>query len=370
MNTEHDALSGQPDYSLGAEAVGIQRLPENSKLNESVVFTDVVQCETFDISPVLASLEDVTEEQTDSIPKSHIYSVTRYEDHFDTNSENSEQNEPEVNMDVAESESFDISPARWSLEDVTEEQTDSAGKSHICSITRYEDRFDTGSENSKRNEPEVVMNVVESERFDISPALGSPGDVRADQTDSIRKSHKYSVTRYEDHFSLPIRSSTIRFRSSNIAHRVYENKHSQFVLEQTPDRITVKKMEDSTTSLKFLRSIYTLMCLFFLGFLLVFAVQVLLFTLQDLAIDIGATSKSAGDIPHAIGIILSLPVFVLGLASALVICGYYVADTWGGSYLIKNFVFEKYNAVFTAWLTFIVFLGKTHNTIFDAKNKQ
>jgi hypothetical protein len=217
---------------------------------------------------------------------------------------------------------------------------------------------DFGSEDSERNEPEVDMGVVESESFGISPTRGS----LEVQTDSIRKSHKFSVTRYEDHFSLPVRSSTIRFRSSNIAHRVYENKHSQFVLEQTPDKITVKKMGDSTTSLKFLRSIYTLMCLFFLGFLVVFAVQILLFTIQDLAIDIGATSKSAGDIPHAIGIILSFPVFVHGLASALVICGYYVADTWGGFYLVKNFVFGKYSAVFTAWLTFIVFLGKTHNS--------
>jgi hypothetical protein len=59
---------------------------------------------------------------------------------------------------------------------------------------------------------------------------------------------------------------------------------------------------------------------------------------------------------------------VYGLASALVICGYYVADTWGGSYLVKNFVFEKYSAVFTAWLTFTVFLGKTHNT--DLRHQQ
>jgi hypothetical protein len=52
-------------------------------------------------------------------------------------------------------------------------------------------------------------------------------------------------------------------------------------------------------------------------------------------------------------------VFVHGLASALVICGYYVADAWGGFYLVKNFVFEKYSVVTTAWLTFSVFLGKS-----------
>ena len=125
---------------------------------------DIMECERFDISPMLGLLEDVTEEQTDSTGKSHIYNITKYKAHFDTDSENLEQNEPEVNMDVMESNSFDISPAHWSQEDVTEEQTDSTGKSHIYSITRYEDCLDTSSENSKWNEPEVVMNIIESEQ--------------------------------------------------------------------------------------------------------------------------------------------------------------------------------------------------------------
>jgi hypothetical protein len=212
-------------------------------------------------------------------------------------------------------------------------------------------------ENSEAKDPHLDT-CEESMSFEIAPAE----ELQERKNKSIPgwvKSHKFSVTRYEDHFSLPVQSSTIRFRSSDIAHRVYENKHSQFVLEQTSEKIVVKKMGDSTTSLKFLRAIYTLMCLFFLGFLVVFAVQILLFTIQDLAINMGATSKSSGDISQAVGVFLSLPVFVHGLASALVICGYYVADAWGGFYLVKNFVFEKYSVVTTAWLTFSVFLGKS-----------
>ena len=93
---------------------------ENSEQNEPKVVMDIMECERFDISPMLGSLEDVTEEQTDSIPKSHIYSITRYKDHFDIDSENLEQNEPEANMDITESKSFDISPTHWLLEDVTD----------------------------------------------------------------------------------------------------------------------------------------------------------------------------------------------------------------------------------------------------------
>jgi hypothetical protein len=212
-------------------------------------------------------------------------------------------------------------------------------------------------ENSEAKEPHVDMGL-ENKTFEIAPAQ-SLQERKNGSIPDLKRSHRFIVSRYEDHFSLPVRSSTIRFHSSNIAHRVYENKHSQFVLEQTSEKIIVKKMGDSTTSLKFLRAIYTLICLFFLGFLVVFAVEILLFTIQALAIDIGATSKSPGDIPKAVGVILSLPVLVHGLASALVICGYYVADTWGGFYLVKTFVFVKYSNVTTAWLTFGVFLGKS-----------
>jgi hypothetical protein len=77
---------------------------------------------------------------------------------------------------------------------------------------------------------------------------------------------------------------------------------------------------------------------------------------MDLTIDVGATSAPGKPI-KAVGVILSIPVYVFGLASALVLAGAYIADTWGGSYLIRTFVFARYSEVFTAWATFVIYLG-------------
>lgn len=136
-----------------------------------------------------------------------------------------------------------------------------------------------------------------------------------------------SATRYRDHFTLPNPSSTVRFRSSAIATHVYESKSSQFIIEDDKGTITVKRMNTATAGLQFLRLVYTIVVLFWTGFLVVFCVQVLLFLISDLTIEIGATSTQAADFGQAIGSILSLPVYIHGLASALVIAGHYVSLT-------------------------------------------
>lgn len=93
------------------------------------------------------------------------------------------------------------------------------------------------------------------------------------------------------------------------------------------------------------------------GFLLVFCVQVLLFLVLDLAIECGATSKSEVNVGAAAGVILSIPIFIFGFASALVIAGHYLLDTWKGHPLIKNFVFSSFHPILTEWIAFAVYLG-------------
>jgi hypothetical protein len=146
-------------------------------------------------------------------------------------------------------------------------------------------------------------------------------------------------TEFEDHFTLPAESSNIRFRSTSNMAKVYTSSGAQFILEEDFDRddyekhrIVAKRIQDTTGGLRFLRAIYSLFCVFFLGFLVIFCLQLLLFLISDLTIEVGLTSK--GDIHpfEAVGCILALPLYVVGLASSLVIAGAFVVDTWKGTY--------------------------------------
>ena len=167
---------------------------------------------------------------------------------------------------------------------------------------------------------------------------------------------------FHDHFSLDIASSNIRFRASKNLVKVYATPSSQFILEEAIDadgkqKVVAKRMGDTTAALQGLRMIYTLVALFFTGFLVVFSLQLLLFLTLGLTIEVGITSKSDVKIGRSIGTILALPVYVRGLSSALVIAGYYVQDTWNGHTLVKRFVFGRFNGVLTEWAAFFIFLG-------------
>jgi hypothetical protein len=110
------------------------------------------------------------------------------------------------------------------------------------------------------------------------------------------ESEMYIQKYFSDHFTLPTPSSTIRFRSANSAVRVFENKTSQFVLEETynPEdrqrKIQVKRLQASTRGLHFLRGIYTIVCILWTGILFVACLQVLLILVLDLAVQTGETN--------------------------------------------------------------------------------
>ena len=171
------------------------------------------------------------------------------------------------------------------------------------------------------------------------------------------------ISRYKDHFSLPVSSSTIKFRDSRGAARVIMGSNSQLVLEEIYDRdtnnhaITLKKMNDSSGGLHALRAIYTIETVFFVGFLLALSLQVILFVFLDGAIYLGQTDMQEADYGMAIGIILSVPVFIKAFASALTIAGHLVVDTWKGNSLVKSFIFPGLNIAAVEWMLFLLHLG-------------
>lgn len=174
---------------------------------------------------------------------------------------------------------------------------------------------------------------------------------------SFRKKKATKGIPYCDHYSLQYPSSTIRFRTSKAAHRVYEGNRTQFVLEETDDQVVVKRVRDTTAGVYVLRAIYTGVAILWSGFLFIFCTQLLIFLVMDLASYLGATTGSGVAIGQAIGSILSFPLFVHGLASALIIDGHFVADTWCGGYLMKTLVFGGMASVLSAWLTFGFYFG-------------
>lgn len=121
--------------------------------------------------------------------------------------------------------------------------------------------------------------------------------------------------------------------------------------------MTLKKIGDSSARLKFLRAAYTIVTVFWSGFLAVFCLMMILFLVLDLTVQIGATSIQEADIENFIGVLLSIPVMVLGMAEALVIATHFVADTWGGHTLIRNFMLGKFHVVVADWFSFVLYLG-------------
>jgi hypothetical protein len=171
------------------------------------------------------------------------------------------------------------------------------------------------------------------------------------------------IAGFIDHFSLPIPSSRIRFRANKSAARVIEQQDSQFVLEENYDEetdvteISIKSIKDTSEGVRFLRSMYAIVTLFWTGFLFILSLQILLFLVLDLAITLGITSRNNPDIKASIGVIFSFPAFVYGLASAMVIAGAFVVDTWKGHFLIRTFTFRGINSVVVEWIFFAAFLG-------------
>ena len=115
------------------------------------------------------------------------------------------------------------------------------------------------------------------------------------------------ISKFHDHFTLLIPSSTIRYRDGRAAARVLEADDAQFVLEETYDKkkdqysVSIRRIHDTSEGVRVLRTSYLIVTAFWTGFLFVFCLQILLFLFLDLAIQSGATSKQPPNWGKAIG---------------------------------------------------------------------
>ena len=161
---------------------------------------------------------------------------------------------------------------------------------------------------------------------------------------------------FHDHYTLQIPSSAVRFRGSSI--QVAELRSSQLQLARSaayPDTVLLKNVpNDKTTGLNLLRLAYTLVCFFYAGFLFLFCFQLLLYLFMDLVVDSGLTDAE-GSASKFIGTLLSIPIFLYGLASAMACAGAFVVDVWNGHVLLKQL--GGWNVMYTEWLAFTLLLG-------------
>ena len=169
------------------------------------------------------------------------------------------------------------------------------------------------------------------------------------------------IANINDHFTLPSKSSTVRFRSSVLRIFPDTNSNTQFVLEShtAPDgkeETHMKRMSDASHGLTALRASYTLVAVYHSGIILVYAISFLFNLITDIAIQSGRTSLQSFAPVTAFGVFLALPVIVYGLASALVFCGSFVSDTWAGSPMLKRYCFSNSSDVMFQWILFAAFL--------------
>jgi len=118
--------------------------------------------------------------------------------------------------------------------------------------------------------------------------------------------------------------------------------------------VTLKDVKnDRNGGLNLLRLLYSLMAFFFAGILFVAAFQILLFVFMNLVADAGLTAEQAPaaaepygeyesqfsvqvEATRFVGTLLSLPVFLYGLASAMALAGAFVSDIWQGHVFLRK----------------------------------
>jgi hypothetical protein len=155
-------------------------------------------------------------------------------------------------------------------------------------------RFEPGAQsNDEQKNEDNVSGTGEGELLGEQEENGTEG---IGEDPGSEETELYLQKYFRDHFTLPAPSTTVRFRSANTAARVFENKGTQFILEETYDpindvrKIQVKRLKNGTKGLQFLRGTYTLVSILWGGILIVFCIQVLLTLVLDLAIETGKTS--------------------------------------------------------------------------------
>uniref|UniRef100_A0A7S2YHJ8 Fungal lipase-like domain-containing protein n=1 Tax=Entomoneis paludosa TaxID=265537 RepID=A0A7S2YHJ8_9STRA len=202
------------------------------------------------------------------------------------------------------------------------------------------------------------------------PATAEEGMEQVLDTPSNNHNNSNKIT-FQDHYTLPTPSNAVRFRGSTLC--VAELRNSQLQLEQhqntkrkhSTTTVVIKKVaNDKATHLNLLRLTYGTVGFFYVGFLFVVCFQVLLFLFMDLVVDSGLTENAARP-GKFLGTLLSLPVFLYGLSSAMALGSAFLSDVWSGHALLRqvgqssNMPEQKALQVLIAmeWIAFGTLLG-------------
>jgi len=216
-----------------------------------------------------------------------------------------------------------------------------------------------------RPDPEEVKADPAAKNKIVVGGAGTSSNVEVvDYDEAYEAARVPTVSKFRDHFTLPIPTSVVRYRSRKGAARVIEGSDDyQFVLEENYDDegkmdITIRRIQDSGSGLRFLRATYTIVTAFWAGFLFVISMQILLFLFLDLAIQLGITDDGGSAKWFAsLGAIFGILPLIHGLASGMVLAQAFAVDTWNGHMLIRSFTLRGLTEVTLEWLFFTFFLG-------------
>lgn len=155
---------------------------------------------------------------------------------------------------------------------------------------------------------------------------------------------EHNQVRLIDHFSLGNPSSSVRFRNKRVVLYGLDND-VQIVLETSTEvkdplsetTVTVKRYQTGTMGMRLLRSLYTLVTMLVLGFLVVFCFQIILFLFLNMAAS-GSDAMATGDmkVEHVCAVIASVPLHLYAMSSILAMGLAVVQDTWTGNQLFQQ----------------------------------
>lgn len=171
---------------------------------------------------------------------------------------------------------------------------------------------------------------------------------------------------FVDHFSLRTPSSTVRYRTKQV--QVYDLVNDQLQLEhevvnndsKKPSlQVTMHRLRSGSIGLRFLRTIYSLVALLVLAFLLIFAAQVIAFQAMEIPKHSGQGANQELRIDVMIATILSLPLLGYSMASLMVLACAFVTDCWNGHVLFALLIpvsAHRNALVWVEWFSFTFYI--------------
>ena len=159
-----------------------------------------------------------------------------------------------------------------------------------------------------------------------------------------------------DDATLDVQSSFLR------ANRVFKLGRKQLVIERKSneegtDEFLAKEINTGSAGLYLLRGIYTAVAFLMSGFMFNFCVQVFLYLFLGLVTELGGVGREVDDaftfLPF-MGILLSIPVFLIAFANMMTLAMVFVQNTWNGHHFTKTAL--KWKSVIVDWVALLVFV--------------